>query len=177
MTTYYVRNMDCGEFLADTYTRNRFLYIYSSTYIVTAADMMPALPFAAAGNYRLYTICAEAGVQRTPRNRTTDIHLSNLTQFGLPASKTGVYIDNATPNLLGVWENYSWTNPDSDQSTYTTELCNFFESAKVTDASIYGVDNGEINLYLITWIESGTKRYLPLFKKGNDSHYNSTIVI
>ena len=177
MTKYYVRNIDCGPFLADTYTRNRFLYIYSSTYVVTSADMMPALPFGAAAYFRLFTICEESGVQRTPRNKTTDVHLSKLTQFGLPASKTGVFIDYSTPNLLGVWENYNWTNPDSDISTFTSELCNFFESAKVTDSSIYGTDNGEVNLYIITWIESGTKRYLPLFKMGNDSHYDTLIEI
>lgn len=180
MTKYYVRTFDCGEFQADDYTENEFLFIESSgTYIETATNMMPAVPFGSSEYFRLFTICAESGTQKTPRNRTTDIHLSKLSQSGLgsPESGTGVIVHHNTPNLLGVWENYNWTNPDNDITTFTNELCNFFNTAKVTDSSIYGTDNDEINLYIITWIESGTKRYLPLFKMGNDSNYDQIIEI
>jgi len=184
MTNYYVRTFTCGPFLGDDYTHNKFLYDFNSTFGRTSEDMMTdgiSSQYDGNAENQLYNICASVeshGVilPHAPRNKTTDIHLQKTYQH-IEAGYYSIFFYKA--GNLETWESYGWTDPQTNYSTWLDEICAFFEEAKVTDSSIYGTDNGEINVYVITWEMFGSDRlfYLPIFRKGSDSHYDSIIEV
>ncbi len=122
----------------------------------------------------IFSVCEIIGTppdnfNDSPRGRTTDIHLSLVTQT--PEIIIGV--KSLSYLTAARWVTAGWSSPSTSYSTYLSELCAFFESAKVTDASIYGTDNGEINLYVFSF----SSNFFPIFMKGNDSHYDQIIEI
>lgn len=176
MTDYYVRNIDCGQLLADNYTANKFLLLSVGVknYVRTAEDLMPLVN----NEYCLYTptdgsiAFNNQVIPEYPRDKT-DVHIYKVLQgeTGGYSSVTSAY-DFALLKASD-WVDHGWTTPES--YGFTEELCAFFETAKVTDSAIYGNDEGDVNLYLITYEYDGDTMYLPIFKVGNDSHYDNII--
>ena len=91
-------------------------------------------------------------------------------------------LDNSLGFSGAGWENYDWTNPDTDYSTWVNEVATLINTGKENTCSeVWGCDNGEINLYILKYKYSDQPStgwgYYPIFNKGNDANHDSIITI
>jgi len=177
MTKYYIRTFDCGEIQGDDFTDNHFLEEYSGTFLRVAEDKM-VLQTSPSINYQTFSIYASVHydpfvtIALTPKHYSFDRTLTR-TYWSILDGFYGTYFYRDS-NYGSDWSAQGWTNPDVNYSNWLSELCTFFDTAKVATASLYGTDDDEVNIYILKWY-LGNTRYYPIFKKGNDSHYDQII--
>lgn len=175
MTKYYVRYIPCGYLTYEGVTHNEFLYYDSATF--ATRNVRTHTDIISSETDNVYVITEISGTTYKsvqPRDRISDVHLE-LGAYN--ASPLSLRIDYCYPEIDDEWYNdFNWSNPNTDLSAFQNELCNYFETAKVADSAIYGEDNDEVNLYLLSF-GIGIVSYFPFFKKGKDSNYDQIIEV
>ena len=183
MTTYHVRQYQCifpsnlgsgGEYCDSTMLRE-------SAKLVNIRKIIPTIGyddvyFSIAANNDAATYPDYLFSFNIPPLKSAETYTSYSTDY-YPLWYD-VYLSANTGFNSTKWVSQGWSNPDTSYSTYLNELCTYFENSK---DSAYGLDKGTVNLYVFKYkyndYPSSGWAYSPFFMKGNDTEYDSLIVI
>ena len=173
-TSYYVRVM--VDYIPSGSTVNGYyeiLQINPSDGVVTYTGTNNSNSFFNTNHQSMYSLSNSYLNPSAPLN------------YNIPSTPNPVYIysDNSDTTWLGKigalnnWGLYNWTT--SPESTFISQLCNYFDANKSGISNWNGTFSPNLNLYLIKWTyySGATLYYYPLFCVGNDSNYDSIVVV
>jgi len=128
-------------------------------------------------NQRIFSLGAGGYYPRQlPIGSTSDNFLSDVI-----AVDNYEWWDKRLDDYTGFWSQawyntYSWTDPDSDYSTWLQEVVDFIDRLKGT-ADYWGTDRGEINIYVFKYryadYPTSGWAYYPIFYQGNNVAYDT----